>query len=479
MIAEQLKKALLQAAIEGKLTHQLPSDGDARDLLLSKKNDKNSKKNDNKICSKVAPLELSEEERPFDIPENWCWARLGDLGETNIGLTYSPADICTNGTLVLRSSNIKNNKLDYVDVVYVKCGIPDSKKCHINDILICARNGSKKLVGKAAIIDKENLSFGAFMAIFRSEYFAYIFYYLGSPYFRADFEGVNTTTINQITQENLKNRIIPLPPKDEQIRIVEQLERMLPEIEKLEKDEKKLDELQQQFPRQMKNAILHYAIQGKITIQSPEDGNARQLVDSVRNDRSNRGTKGKRGDHYNSLPISEDEIPFEIPDNWCWARIGEIVDRNVGGGTPDKNAPEYWGGNIPWASVKDLNCVYLTHTIDHISQSGLQSSSSNLIPKGNIIICTRMGIGKIVFNDIDVAINQDLRALFLSDIVDQKYFFYYYQTLVFDGKGATVKGITLPELNNTLIPIPPKQEQTRIVRKLEEILLRIDSINQL
>lgn len=230
----KMKNSLLQAAIQGKLTEQLESDGDARDLVKDIRREEERLIKEGKI-KKGKPLpEIAEDEIPFGIPDNWCWVRLGDIGETNIGLTYSPSDISMEGTLVLRSGNIQNDKIDYSDNLYVNCHIPERKKCHVGDLLICARNGSKRLVGKAAVIDREGMTFGAFMAVFRSPFNRYIHKYIGSPYFRADLDGVNTTTINQITQNNLKKRLIPLPPVAEQIRIVERLDKLVPLCDSLE-----------------------------------------------------------------------------------------------------------------------------------------------------------------------------------------------------------------------------------------------------
>ena len=142
--------------------------------------------------------------------------------------------MCDEGVVVLRSSNIQNGKMDYADIVKVSCSIPESKMCHVGDILICARNGSKRLVGKAALIDRDGMSFGAFMAIFRSCCNAYVLYVINSAYFRNALLGdTGTTTINQITQDVMKNMLIPLPPLAEQKRIVAKLEELLPLCERL------------------------------------------------------------------------------------------------------------------------------------------------------------------------------------------------------------------------------------------------------
>ena len=175
---------------------------------------------------------VPESEQPYKVPENWCWVRLESLGYTNIGLTYKPSDKSETGTIVLRSSNIQDGKIDYSDIVRVNINIPENKMSQKGDILICARNGSKALVGKTALIDKDGMSYGAFMAIFRSRYNKIIFCYLNSPYFRDIIDrDVGTSTINQVTQNLIKELPFPLPPLFEQQRIVERIESLFAKLD--------------------------------------------------------------------------------------------------------------------------------------------------------------------------------------------------------------------------------------------------------
>ena len=230
-----MQKSLLQLAIQGKLVEQRPEEGTGEDLYQKIKTEEtieNGVRKKGKGKSVIIPVEDSEV--PFDIPDSWKWIRLGTIGYTNIGLTYNPKDVSADGTIVLRSSNIKDGRMDYSDIVRVKEDIPDNKMCQKGDILICARNGSKRLVGKAAIVDSNGMSFGAFMAIFRSECNPYIYHVINSAYFRNSLlENTGTTTINQITQDMLKNALIPLPPLAEQKRIVAKLEELLPLCDRL------------------------------------------------------------------------------------------------------------------------------------------------------------------------------------------------------------------------------------------------------
>jgi len=159
--------------------------------------------------------------------------------------------------------------------------------------------------------------------------------------------------------------------------------------------------------------------------------------------------------------------------------LGELVDIK-GGGTPDKSNSEYWNGEIPWASVKDFKKNTLDSTLDSITLLGAKNSATNVIPAGNIIIPTRMALGKVAINTIDLAINQDLKALSIKDnnVVDRDYLFRWLESqsslIESEGKGATVKGITLPFLKGLNVPIPPLNEQKRIAAIFE----KVDSIRQ-
>ena len=232
-----LQKSILQMAIQGKLVEQRPEEGTAEELYQQIQAEKQRLIKEGKIKKEKPLPEITEDEIPFDIPENWKWVKLGEIGYTNIGLTYSPLNQTSDGTIVLRSNNIRDGQMDYEDIVRVNMDIPENKMCHIGDILICARNGSKRLVGKAAIVDREGMSFGAFMAVYRSICNPYVLHVINSAYFRNSLlEDTGTTTINQITQDMLKNALIPLPPLAEQKRIVKKLEEILPLCEILKRD---------------------------------------------------------------------------------------------------------------------------------------------------------------------------------------------------------------------------------------------------
>lgn len=230
------RNKVLQLAIQGKLVEQCEDDEPAKVLLEKIKAEKEQLIKGKVIKKENSLPEISEEEKVFDLPKGWEWCRLGNIGFTNIGLTYKPADISEEGIPVLRSTNIQNGKIDLNDLVCVKVDIPENKMCKIGDILICARNGSKRLVGKSAIINKDGMSFGAFMAIYRSKYNEYINRFINSELFRSQLGDANTVTINQITQSMLRNIVCPLPPLDEQKRIVAKVDLIMDYLDKLQQE---------------------------------------------------------------------------------------------------------------------------------------------------------------------------------------------------------------------------------------------------
>ncbi|MFD0966129.1 restriction endonuclease subunit S [Seminibacterium arietis] len=230
--------------------------------------------------------------------------------------------------------------------------------------------------------------------------------------------------------------------------------------------------------QQLKNAILQLAIQGKLVAQDPNDEPASVLLERIQKEKVRLIAEGKIKKSKKTATASAFEPPFEIPESWVWVRLGDIILENIGGGTPSKSNPNFWNGSVPWASVKDLDKdnIYFSSTIDSISTEGLNNSSSNLIPKNNVIICTRMGLGKIAINKIDVAINQDLRAIILPNDIEKLYLIYFFKTLNLQGQGLTVKGLPIEELNSTYFPLPPTAEQHRIVQKIEAVFAEIEKL---
>ena len=219
------KFKILDLAIHGKLVPQDPNDEPASELL-KRINPKAEITCDNPQYGKL----------PFVIPSSWEWVKLSGIAKSNIGLTYRPTDIVSTGVPVYRSNNIRNGKIDTTDLVKVSTKILEKQLLHVGDLLICARNGSRNLIGKNAIISelKEPTSFGAFMAVCRSAYNQWIRIVLNSEYFDRYLDDSNSATINQVTQKMLLALPIPLPPHQEQHRIVAKIEELFAQLDKIE-----------------------------------------------------------------------------------------------------------------------------------------------------------------------------------------------------------------------------------------------------
>ena len=225
---QAIRTRILHLALQGKLVPHNSSDDSAIDLVSA-------------LCKKIKGQSfqnnISQQKIPYDIPDSWVWCHLSDIGTTNIGLTYHPEDVSANGTIVARSSNIVNNKMDYTDLVKVTCPIRDNQFLHTHDILICARNGSKALVGKCAIFEgtPKTVAFGAFMAVFRTPLYRFVYYYFNSQVFKRNFFNDESKQINQVTQSILKKSLIPIPPIQEQERITRKIEQAFSILDTIDK----------------------------------------------------------------------------------------------------------------------------------------------------------------------------------------------------------------------------------------------------
>ena len=220
----------------------------------------------------------------------------------------------------------------------------------------------------------------------------------------------------------------------------------------------------------IRSKILDLAMRGKLTEQLADE---KVVLD--------------RGGRLSPVAVAHEDarppIPHAIPGNWKWVRIVDVITKDVGGGTPNKSVDDYWkNGTIPWMSVKDFSSAkngVLEDTIDHITPIGLANSSSNLVDVDAIIICMRMALGKIVKLKRPMAINQDLRAIWLDSGVDRQFFVFYYSTLKVEGHGMTVSGICKKQLMDFLLPLPPLAEQHRIVARIEQAFSALDTIDAL
>ena len=521
--AKKLKGLILELAVRGKLTKnwriENPNTESATELLTEIKAEK-KRLIDAKEIRKEKPLPKTETaDIPFDIPENWIWCQLGEVGYSNIGLTYSPNDKSNDGVPVLRSSNVQNGKIDLSNLVRVTKKIPEKALVYQGDLLICARNGSKRLVGKCALINdlKEKTAFGAFMTIFRSSFNDYIKCFIESPVFRNKLEGVSTTTINQITQSNLKGTTIPLPPLSEQKAIVKIVEQLFEEVEILERltEERLLikqnyttailnrlanknteatwQQLLPQFEqffdteksiKALRQTILQLAVQGKLTKDwrkaNPNTASATELLQQIKTEKK-RLIAEKVIKKEKVLPkITKEEIPFELPENWVWCRLKEVT-HNLGQKKPNTDF-QYID-----VSAIDNEKGIIKDTISTISFVKAPSRARKILKKGTVIYSTvRPYLKNIAIIEKDyypeVIASTAFAILYPTANYSSKYLFYYLRSAVFtEYVESKMKGVSYPAINDKnffmgLISFPPIEEQKAIVKKIEQIFQFCDEL---
>jgi type I restriction enzyme S subunit len=230
--------------------------------------------------------------------------------------------------------------------------------------------------------------------------------------------------------------------------------------------------------KKLRELILELAVRGKLVPQDSNEEPASELLKRITAEKEELIKDQKIRKQKPLLAVTDEEKTFELPDGWKWSRLGDLFNSILSGGTPSKRESTYWGGNIPWASVKDLGKErYIKKTQDYITQEGLDAGSK-LADIDDVLICTRMGLGKIAIAATPIAINQDLKAVKLTTCVNVDFFLNTYSTIKIVGTGTTVAGIKQEELLSYVIALPPIEEQHRIVAKVDELMALCDQLEQ-
>ena len=489
MIAEKLKKAVLQAAIQGKLTEQLPSDGDARDLLQEIHAEKSCLIQEGKIRREKPLLEITEDETPFDIPENWAWCRLNDIANYKkgpFGSSLTKSMFIPDGRYSIKVYEQKNaiqkdeSIGDYfITDSYYKSSMKGFSVVGGDIIISCAGTIGESFImpydSRVGIINQALMRVRIFSPL-DNNYFLILFDYGIKT---KEARGKGSAIKNIPPFKILKNIIVPLPPLDEQNRIICQLEEILPLINELKTDEIKLDELQKSFPKQMKASILQSAIQGKLTDQLPEDGDANDLVEEIKGEKERLIKEGKIKKKKPLSKITEDEIPFDIPENWCWVRLGVIL-KITNGFTPLRSNNNFWNSkDIPWFTIKDIRKQgrIITYTEQYISNSAI-NNSERIVPADSVLLCCTASVGEYALTKIDLTTNQQFNGITILDeykaMVSPMYMFFYVQTLssqlIAEAGKTTFPYLSTKKLANFILPLPPIAEQKRIVDRLGELV---------
>lgn len=220
--------------------------------------------------------------------------------------------------------------------------------------------------------------------------------------------------------------------------------------------------------QELKNSILQLAVQGKLVPQCKEDEPASELLKRICAEKDQNGIKGKK-----LPPITNEEIPFDIPENWVWTRL-DTISSITSGGTPARTNPSFWGGNIPWVKIGDIKEKYVFSSEEKITVKGLNSSSAKVFPKNTILYTIFATIGTVGILGIEAATNQAVAGITFYGEYCLDYMYYVLvglkDILVSKGKGMAQMNINQTILKNTPIPLPPLAEQERIVAKIEELM---------
>lgn len=483
-ICEDLRKAALQAAIQGKLTEQLPSDRDAEDLYQAIQKEKQALIKAGKLKKEKPLPEISEDEIPFDIPESWKWVRLNEIYNFIDYRGKTPKKTGA-GVFLVTASNVRKGYLDFTRKEYISDSEYKTRQSrgitHKGDILFT----TEAPMGNAAICDIEVCSCGQRTITFQQygktslQNQVYVDFIL-SPYFQEQLLGQCTgTTAKGIKAEKLKSFLIPLPPLSEQQRIVAKVDELMAKIKEAEKTEKQLVELYKGFPDDMKASLLQAAIQGKLTEQQESDGDAEALYQEIQKEKQAL-VKAKKTKKEKPLPeISDDEIPFDIPENWKWVRLGSIGCMQRGSGIKKSETTPIGPECVRYGEIYTSYSHSFTATKSHTSESVY--SNCIHIKKDDLLFTltgeNKPDIAKTIayLGDSEVAVGGDL-AVWTHHGCDARYLSYYMATQyaisqkVEAATGDIIVHISCDKVGMFLMPLPPLAEQQRIVEKLDQLL---------
>lgn len=523
MSAKNLRNSILQMAVEGKLVEQRDEEGSAADLLASireqraqlvrEKKAKPIKGGESVIWRDDAghwferrgkgEAVCIDEEVPFDIPDSWCWARIESVCE---GIVDCPHSTPNYENVKTRYYAIDTNCIDdewritrfrYVGRTDFEARIQRMKP-QAGD-LVFTREGS---IGRSALLPEGDICLGQRVMLLRAGKLflnRYLQICLSAPFafvlYKSSTKG---TAAKHINVRDVCYFLIPIPPLREQRRIVTKLDELMPHVDEYGKAQEQREQLDKDLPVRLRKSILQAAVEGKLTEQSDDDEPASVLLAGIREQRAQlvrekkaKPVKGgesviyrdgtghwleRRGKHD---PVCiDEEIPFDIPDSWCWARLASLGDI-VGGGTPKTGVQEYWSSmdtGIPWITPADMKSAAspMYTGSRNISEEGLKHSSARLLPEGSVLMSSRAPIGYLAIAGQELATNQGCKSLIPVNMDMNQWVLLVLEAFMPSiqkrASGTTFKEISGTEFGKTIIPIPPLAEQHRIVGKVDPAL---------
>ncbi|MGM9580863.1 MAG: restriction endonuclease subunit S [Anaerovibrio sp.] len=485
MTPQQLRNSILQMAIEGKLTRQLPEDGNASDLLKKIKAEKARLIKEKKIKKEKPLPEIREDEVPFEIPDNWIWTRLGIISSyAQPKVKIKPNDI-NGSTWSLDLEDIEKNTGKIVSKVYAS-----ERNIKGEKVIFSAGNilysKLRPYLKKILIATDDGVTTPELVPfyVYGTECQRYFMWYLRSPYVDITINSVcYGTKMPRVGTDTMCNLVIPLPPLAEQKRIVARLEEILPLVDAYEKAYNELQELNKKFPVNLKNSLLQMAIEGKLVEQRPEDGNASDLLKKIKAEKAKLIKEKKIKKEKPLPPITEDEIPFEVPESWRWVRLSDIYNFiDYRGKTPNKIS-----SGVVLITASNIRKGYLDFSKkDYISVEEYNTRlNRGITQKGDLLFTTEAPMGNVCVNTVEtVSCGQRVitfQQYDKSSIVNCLYNYFilspFFQAQINKkATGTTAKGIKAAILKLLLIPLPPLGEQKRIVDKLAQLLPLCDEL---
>ena len=480
MNGQQLKNSILKLAIQGKLVPQDSSDEPASALLARIREEKQRLVDEKIIKKEKALAPITEEEKPFDIPESWEWVRLGEIC---IDFIVPQRDKPTSF-----GGNIPWCRIEDIEGKYlngsksnqlVTESLAKQMNMHLCPIgtVICACSAS---IGNQAITTVQCYTNQTFIGLVCScgLFNEYLYYYMSSQKDNLKKIGKGTT-ISYISRKKFEDYLFPLPPLAEQHRIVTKIEELLPLVEEYDEAQKKLDKLNDGLPEKLKKSVLQQAIMGRLGTQNDKDEPASELLKRIKDEKAKLIKEKKIKKEKTLAPITDDEKPFDIPESWEWVRISEIANSQLGktldrGKESGDNYPYLCSINVYWDGI-DLNNV-------KSFKLKKEEKEKYRIERNDLLVCEGGEVARCFVWDSDDEMyyqNALHRIRFYQKINPYyyKYVIQVYKALsIIKGRGQTILHFTYTEMKKLCFPLPPLAEQHRIVAKIEELLTMIERL---
>ncbi|OUN67827.1 hypothetical protein B5G12_13415 [Faecalibacterium sp. An58] len=478
MTPQELKNSILQLAIQGKLVEQRPEEGTAQELYAQIQAEKQRLIKEGKLKKEKPLPEITENEKPFDIPDEWMWVRIGQIFNLQAGKNITATDIYDE----------PSEKHKYL------CYGGNGVRGYVSRF---NREGNFALIGRqGALCGNINIANGQFYA---TEHAVVVDHYnltdvlWGGWFLKAlNLNQYATATAQPgLAVSNIIKVLIPLPPLAEQKRIVAKIEELLPLVDRYEQAWTKLENFNRRFPEDMKKSILQQAIQGKLVEQRPEEGTAQELYAQIQAEKQRLIQSGKLKKEKPLPEITEDEKPFEIPEGWMWVNLGSVV-LFENGDRSNKYPVEkdYTNFGIPFFGAKDMGKTYMQFdNVRYISKNKFEELGNGKLHNQDFVCLLRGSVGKVAIFKADTKHQTGficaqmviIRCINLKMVNYLQHLFgteYYARAIAKKITGTAVRQLPAKELAKIFIPLPPLAEQKRIVEKLEELLAMCERLKK-